>query len=163
MSIQTNETKKVFDRIKNGMSLKIFTTLILIFFTLSFISNSALADFHPPHIRSLNSCQNISLNFERSLNAICFTRDNQPQFSSLDLNRYIANSNGNLRWEDREGNQHIGNFISSCSNPFLIGTLFSAICLTLNNNQVMSGIDLNDRIVSSDGFLTYQRRTHDEL
>lgn len=109
------------------------------------------------------SCKFISLNAHHHsttaiLTAYCRRRDGSYKKSSINLNNYITNTFGRLRW------QRGGNFAKSCSNigfdfPFSMHRL-TASCEGGGspNHTYSSSVDLNAYIANIDGNLTYVGR-----
>lgn len=132
--------------------------LIVFIFLLGFLlPDSALAtgDFS-------NTCREINLVNQTTVRAICKRRDQSEQYTTTDLNRYIANADGQLSW-DLNG----GKFILTCQQPNLLGEIqrLGAYCKKRNGATQITFINLNEHIANIDGFLKYQDGggIHDEL
>ncbi len=118
---------------------------LLFAFALSFglFTNSAFAEFSP-------ACYYPGLDGS-VLEAICARADGKtPNKTSIDLNEYIENVDGELKWQP-------GNFYETCRGFSLEGeNILKAECKTRAQYWVPTKIDLDDHITSIDGTLRYE-------
>ena len=85
------------------------------------------------------------------LTADCRRRDGSINYeASINLNNYITNDNGYLRWASN------GDFQESCYAAELIGPhTIEALCRARNGNYYYDDIDLDDHISNINGNLVY--------
>ncbi len=97
------------------------------------------------------------------LNATCKTVKGTTVSATFPLNTYITNNNGDLQWFTPTVPNARGNFVSTCTNFYLIskGTplvpYLTASCLRINQTRKLTQINLNERISNINGSLTYDR------
>lgn len=144
--------KKFYLALNYIILLKIITYSCV--FILSFsLLNSHNAWAGEPTKNFSNTCKNIYLDRDGStLKAQCELKDDKgSQSTSLNLNTYIKNTHGNLRWDRK------GNFIASCFGMGLTNgnTVLAGTCFQDGNRQGshFTGIDLNDHIGNNNGSL----------
>ncbi|KHN94518.1 Cyanovirin-N [Metarhizium album ARSEF 1941] len=84
------------------------------------------------------------------LHALCQDDDGNWNGASIDLDRFIGNSDGWFVWDGE-------NFSHSASDISLDGTLLSAeMGMVDGGNRERQGLDLNERIGNSNGELVYK-------
>ncbi|XP_065886623.1 uncharacterized protein [Dysidea avara] len=82
------------------------------------------------------------------LKAECADYSGHYRESKINLNSYIANVDGQLKWAAG------GNFFASSSNLRCVGaSTLEATCRKINGQQIISRIDLNDAITNRNGHL----------
>ena len=100
------------------------------------------------------SCRSIDLQRGSVLKATCKSISGRPSQSGIQLNDYIANINGNLRWRRN------GNFILSsrrCDLDFVAGvTVLHCDTQRWNGSWTSSWLTLDERIANINGRLQYQ-------
>ena len=92
------------------------------------------------------SSSNISLEGNSTLKAMCRRIDGSWSISSLNLNDYIMNDDGHLKWGGK-------NFAESSTSVYLTGTVLHATCRTCDGKWKESSINLDERVGNSDGSL----------
>lgn len=109
------------------------------------------------------TCRDVDLHRGSFLTSTCKSVSGRPSQAGIQLNNYIANINGNLRWRRN------GNFIASsrhCELDFVSGvTVLLCDTRRANGSWTSSLLTLDERIANLDGALRYERpaRGHDEL
>ena len=98
------------------------------------------------------TCKAIKIN-GNMLTAICRTRAQLPNPTSINLDRCIENRDGKLTWGGP-------NFSQTCVNIKLDDTgnnmLLNANCKKINGNLIPASINLDQRIDNQDGRLVYK-------
>ena len=99
------------------------------------------------------TCDNINI-CGSILSATCKKIDQTPQSTSLDLDPFIENVDGVLKWQPSR-------FIVTCGSTQVKEnsnktTTMSAYCLTRDQRPVATNINLDDHIANINGVLTYQ-------
>lgn len=84
------------------------------------------------------------------LKARCKDRDGSYQYSSIDLNKYIVNTEGRLDWRPN------GNFIASSRSVKLVGAVLRSECRTSGGDWIHTNIDLDEKIKNFNGKLIYK-------
>uniref|UniRef100_C0HMD8 Cyanovirin-N homolog n=1 Tax=Didemnum molle TaxID=322843 RepID=CVNH_DIDMO len=86
-----------------------------------------------------------------TLSSTCYKADGYtPNPTSINLNPYIENVDGVLKWQP-------GNFIETCRNTELAGpSLMAAQCLTRDQRLVPAEINLDDHIANINGVLKFE-------
>ena len=102
------------------------------------------------------SCRNIDLHRGSVLEATCKSTSGRPSQTGMQLNNYIANINGRLRW------QRNGNFIASsrrCELDFVSGvTVLHCDTQRRDGSWTSSSLTLDEHIANINGALRYERR-----
>jgi hypothetical protein len=102
------------------------------------------------------TCRRIDLRRGSFLDAVCQSVSGRPSRTGIDLNEYITNDNGNLRW------QRNGNFILSSRNcevsRFRGDTILRCDTQRRNGSWASSSLNLDERIANINGTLRYQGR-----
>lgn len=102
------------------------------------------------------SCRGIDLHRGSFLEATCRSVSGRPSQTGIQLNNYIANINGNLRWRRN------GNFIASsrrCELDFVSGvTVLHCDTQRRNGSWTSSSLTLDEHIANINGALRYQGR-----
>lgn len=138
------------------MGAIVVSTALLISGTL-LLANSAIAGGFS------ESCENLKLHFPVGggtfLGADCKDEVGNLNYSTINLNDYIANMNGNLVWLEN------GNFSATCDHPELAGVgvrstnsaTLVVMCRTSGSIPFQPNrFDLNERITNSNGNLVYE-------
>ena len=90
------------------------------------------------------------------LEATCKSISGRPSQTGIQLNKYIANNNGNLRWRRN------GNFIASsrhCELDFVSGvTVLHCDTQRRDGSWTSSSLTLDEHIANINGALRYERR-----
>jgi hypothetical protein len=95
------------------------------------------------------TCQGSVVNGS-TLSAKCQTTSGNFVPSSINLNPYIENVDGVLKWQS-------GNFIETCRSTALTGpSIMSAQCKTRAQQWVSTKINLDEHIANINGKLTYE-------
>ena len=96
------------------------------------------------------TCYNTSIDYD-TLTSTCYRADGYtPNTSSIDLDRYIENIDGNLKWQ-------YGNFSQTCEYVSVEGgSLLTAECRRRDQSPNYTKINLDDHIANIDGTLTYE-------
>ncbi len=86
-----------------------------------------------------------------TLTSSCYKVDGSTiNMSSIDLNEWIANIDGNLKWRR-------GNYIETCRYMKMVsGSDMEGQCKTRDQRWVDTSIDLDDHIANINGTLTYE-------
>jgi hypothetical protein len=93
-------------------------------------------------------CKDIQIN-GAVLTASCKRHDGTFKTSRINLNPYIGNFNGKLKWDGQD-------FIKTCYDISLSGnSILSAKCQTTAQFHITSFIDLEDSISNMDGNLRF--------
>ncbi len=93
--------------------------------------------------------KNIEISAEGVLSAECKNVTGQYLYSTLDLNPYIGNIDGNFQWGSDK-------FALTSSNLSVSGSILSGKLKKNNGNTNDSTINLDDHIKNDEGHLKYQ-------
>ena len=100
------------------------------------------------------TCRDIDLRRGSVLEAVCRSVSGRPSRDRINLNDYIANIDGDLRW------QRNGNFSASSRNCDLDryrgNTILRCDTQRRNGTWTSSSVNLDDRIANINGTLRYQ-------
>ncbi|MGK7886823.1 MAG: CVNH domain-containing protein [Crocosphaera sp.] len=134
--------------IKSFFNQAINCIAVVLFVAVSFIfsNNSALASA-PSSFQQ--TCDNIQVHGD-VLVAKCLTRDQRPNFTILGL-MGVENIDGTLK---QDSTSQPATFQESCFNEFIEGDVLTATCLTRNQNQKTTSVELLG-IENIDGNLEY--------
>ncbi|OWA54802.1 hypothetical protein BV898_19196 [Hypsibius exemplaris] len=95
--------------------------------------------------------QNLAIRNEIILTAETYDREGKLHHRQVDLNQWIANKNGILRWEEGAVGGHFGH---SCQWVSVTQSgVLSALCSPLNGALNPTSINLNEAIANVDGVL----------
>lgn len=94
------------------------------------------------------TCRNIDVNGSE-LSASCEKANGGFDNTSINLNPFIENVDGELEWQPK-------NFIETCRDTSVSGSLLRAECKTRNQNFVFTTINLDDHIANIDGNLRHE-------
>ncbi|KAK5797269.1 Cyanovirin-N [Linnemannia elongata] len=95
------------------------------------------------------SCKNFTLSSDlRTLTATCESNKGSNKESSIVINDFIGNNNGNFVWGSN-------NFILSSSNVHLNGVVLHGDLEDVFGDPTPSQIDLGEKIKNVNGVLTY--------
>ena len=94
------------------------------------------------------TCTNIAVSGSE-LSASCEKANGGQNNTSINLNPYIENEDGNLKWQPK-------NFIETCRDTSVSGSSLKAECKTRNQNFVFTTINLDDHIANIDGNLRHE-------
>ncbi len=97
------------------------------------------------------TCDNIETDEPVYLVADCRTRNGSVNYTSIDLNDYITNDNGHLRWASH------GDFEKTCYIIGVYENTMGARCRARNGQYVEDNIDLDKHIANINGVLTYEK------
>ena len=99
-----------------------------------------------------SSCHTISLQPPAHLHALCRRPTGEFVPSSIDLNRYLANRNGEFYW------RHVGRgFVSTAQDIRLDGAVLCASLLDDRDQPVSAHLNLNFCIANVEGRLVFQK------
>ena len=102
------------------------------------------------------TCRHMDLRHGSVLEATCRSISGRPSQTGIQLNNYIANINGQLRWRRN------GNFRASsrhCELDFVSGvTVLHCDTQRRNGSWTSSSLTLDERIANINGALRYERR-----
>ena len=130
---------------KNGLLKSAVAFLIAVAMSFSIFTSQALAlgDFS-------RTCYNSYLQGS-TLTSTCYKADGRtPNRSSINLNPYIENVDGVLKWQP-------ANYIETCRYMDLASpSIMAGECKTRAQYWVPAKIDLDDHIANINGVLTYE-------
>ena len=130
---------------KNGLLKAAVAFLFAVAMSMSAFASQAwaLGDFS-------QTCYNSSISGS-TLSSTCYKADGfTPNYSSINLNSYIENVNGVLKWQPN-------NYIETCRGMGLVSNSYMAgDCKTRSQNWVGTEINLDDHIANINGVLTYE-------
>ena len=131
---------------KNSLSVLKLLPIFILFASLTSFSDKALAgDF-------AKTCGRIRLSGS-TLSATCRTRRGGNRGSRINLNDFVTNSNGYLRFSNNEGA-----FSRTCRNIRLSRSrrTLLASCRTFSGNLRNTSLNLNARITNRNGSLDFE-------
>jgi hypothetical protein len=95
------------------------------------------------------TCRNTRISIS-TLSASCATANGEYKDTSINLNPYIGNTDGSLKWTDT-------NFIETCRATSLISpSILAAQCKTRDQIWTSTRINLDDHIANIDGTLKFE-------
>ena len=101
-----------------------------------------------------STCENITLE-GAGLEAVCKTTDQRNSNTGINLNGYITNRNGVLRWRR---NGEFMNSSQNCDVEWHSGvSILHCDCLRRDGTWTGSTLNLDERIANINGALTYER------
>lgn len=123
--------------------------VVLTFLLACIVSFNLLVDKAMATGNFSQTCKDIEFN-DSTLTANCRTINGTYEVSSIDLNPYIENVDGQLEWQP-------GNFIATCNTSMIYGPILEAECKTRDQRFVSTEIDLDEHIANIDGTLKFEK------
>jgi hypothetical protein len=130
---------------KINLIIKIAFTFLLA----SLVSFNLLVDKAMATGNFSQTCGDIEFN-DSILTANCRKMNGSYNLSSIDVNPYIENVDGQLKWQP-------SNFIATCNTKIISGPFLEADCKTRDQRFVSTEIDLDEHIANIDGTLKFEK------
>ena len=126
---------------KNSLTLLKLLPIFIVLASFTSFSDKALAGGF------VRSCNRIRLS-GATLSATCRTRSGDSRRTSINLNNFVTNRDGSLRFSN-DG----GGFSRTCTDITLSGATLSASCRTFSRDLRNTRLDLNAHITNRNGTL----------